>query len=201
MACSLSNSAGLGVGDPSQDRGASLSRSVGGGGNLSGKLTLSRTYELPQDVTAQNLLNDPIGTLQSASNGVEEVDRSATLTLSAQGGVTGASGSGQGQYTGGREVQLKIGADPSQIVQSGFGEQLFNGDFQGAARSLGDGVTFEAKSESITTTGFQVAPEFTAMGYGVGFEAQATREDRTTLTEEKVTGSQMAEYIQQSLTN
>ncbi len=187
LAGGISGGVGLGIGDPSQDSGGSLG--VGAGGGVNGRLTMNQVFELPRDFNADSLLRDPVGSLRNVAGNTREIENSVSLSL---GGNVGAAGNNIGG-----DLQLKIDANPDQFRNSGAVGQLFTGDFEGAARSLGDSVSMSYRADTIAERGVHLNPELTVMGFGGGVEVQAQLQDRTTVGQGEATLSEMDDLLAQ----
>ena len=187
LAGGISGGGGLGIGDPSQDSGGQLG--IGAGGAINGKLTMNQVFELPRDFEAGDLLSDPVGALRNVAGNTREIENSTTLTV---GGNVGAAGNNAGG-----EMEFKINANPDQIRNSGAAAQFFTGDFAGAARSIGDGVTMSYKADTIQEHGIHATPELTIMGFGGGVEVQAQLQDRTTVGQGQATLTEIGDLLAQ----
>lgn len=159
---------GLGFSKDGGDNGAStgVAASIVG----KGKLEHEQRFELPAGLDTQNLLEDPLGTINSVAQHVQanQSDK-VSLTLEGEGQAAGNSR--------GFEAKFEATGNVDQMLQSGALGQAVQGDFQGALQNLGDQVQVEASIKPYETHGLAFSPGISVMGFGVGIEGQATRRD------------------------
>jgi hypothetical protein len=157
--------------------GLSLNKGADGGKtgaavNLDGRVSvkLEQAFILPDHVDAERLLRDPVGELADLAGQVRVGDHSMTIKAT---GTAAALGNG-----GGVELELKVSANPEELLRSGVVGRALDGDLEGALRTLGDNTRVEAKLDKLQVSGFKANPEISVMGFGVGVEVEYTTTDR-----------------------
>jgi hypothetical protein len=134
------------------------------------KGSIDQKFTLPSNIDTSKLLADPSGYVKSvASQVVKSEQDKITLEMDASGGVLGTSG--------GAKTEVTFSAKAEDLRNAGFMEKALKGDLEGAMKSVGDKVEVEAKVTPYKTVGVSLAPGVSLMGFGVGVELEATRQD------------------------
>ena len=182
----LAGGAGVGLDSGRDDnlRGFRVGAGVGASGEV--KVTTTQTWELPADVTGESLLDDPVDTLRSAAGGARQVEDSVRINLKGRAGVSGDER--------GAELELKTDNMTMQELLDNGGMELLRGDVEGALRGMGDRQV-EWRLDTFETTGLDIKPSISVMGFGGGIEARMGREDHDTRDRGSITADQVADAI------
>lgn len=142
----------------------------GAGGKIEVKGSIEQKFTLPGNFDSARLLSDPGGYVKEvASQTVKSEQDKITLEMDASGGVLGTSG--------GAKTEVSFTANAEDLRNTPFFEKAMKGDLNGALTSVGDKVQVEAKVTPYKTIGVSIAPAVSVMGFGVGIELEATRQD------------------------
>ena len=155
-------------GAPKNPNEASLLPSLGG--SAKGTVSVESRITLPSNINVANLKQDPLGTIKAA--GVEmgnSAQSKVTVTLEGNGQAVGTGG--------GMEAKVEFSAKPADLMRSGAIQQALAGNFEGAFKAAGDKTEVKASLTPFTKHGVSLSPEVSIMGFGVGLEGQAVRQD------------------------
>ncbi|MBS1149131.1 MAG: hypothetical protein H6Q89_829 [Myxococcaceae bacterium] len=170
LSAELAGSAGLRLTNGKEGSDANTGGAPGASGKIEAKAIIEQKYTLPGNVDTAALLKDPGGYIKDvASKVVKSEEDKITLELDAQGGVLGSGG--------GAKTEITFKGKAEELRNSGYLEKILKGDVTGALTALGDKVEVEAKVTPYKTLGLSLAPGVSLMGFGVGVELEATRQD------------------------
>ncbi len=165
-------------GEVSANAGLTLGQKPGSEGGLGNvaqgkvevKASIEQKFTLPANVDTAALMKDPRGYIKDvADKVVKSEEDKVTIEVDAAGGVLGSGG--------GAKTEISFKAKAEDLRNSGAMERALKGDLKGAMAALGDKVEVEAKITPYKTLGVSLAPEIKVMGFGVGVELEATRQD------------------------
>lgn len=160
--------AGVGLQTGAGNDGGTLGVGLGGTGQA--QLTMERRYTLPSGLDADAVMRNPAQALSSAA---QQIRGSEQRTLGMQLDVQGqAAGNG-----GGLRAQLQFQGNTDQVLTPAVMQRAMGGDLGGALRQAGDQVTVSGNITPYAQTGVSLSPALSVMGFGVGVEAQAIRQD------------------------
>ncbi|MBI5496055.1 MAG: hypothetical protein HY904_13610 [Deltaproteobacteria bacterium] len=162
----LQGGAGVGLQTGRANDGAATGIGVGGG--VQAQATMERRYTIPAGINGDDVMRDPRVLLRAGDAMQRTREDRLTLTLDAQGQAVGNAA--------GTRAQVVMTGNTDRIAEAAI-RRLAQRDLPGAMRAAGDGVRVEANATPYTQTGISVSPSISVMGFGVGIEAQAIRQD------------------------
>ncbi len=170
LSAELAGSAGLRLTNGKEGAENNTGGLPGANGKIEAKATIEQKFTLPAGFDKAALMKDPAGYVKDvASKVVKSEEDKITLELDAQGGVLGSGG--------GAKTEVTFSGKAEELRNSGYLEKMMKGDLQGALTAVGDKVEVAAKVTPYKTLGVSLAPGVSLMGFGVGVELEATRQD------------------------
>lgn len=141
-----------------------------GGANGSVELVAEHRYTLPAGVTLEQVAKDPIGLVKGSLEAIKQT-RADAVTMNLVG-KTQVTGSGDGV-----SASLTVRRPVGDVLASGALTKALRGDVVGALTALPAGSVVEGSRSKNHTSGVHTGPWFSIMGFGVGVEVDATRQD------------------------
>jgi len=170
LSAELAGSAGLRLTNGKEGAESNTGGLPGANGKIEAKATIEQKFTLPGNIDKAALMRDPGGYVKDvADKVVKSEEDKITLELDAQGGVLGSGG--------GAKTEVTFSGKAEELKNSGYLEKMMKGDLQGALTAVGDKVEVAAKVTPYKTLGVSLAPGVSLMGFGVGVELEATRQD------------------------
>ena len=170
LSAELAGSVGLRLTNGKEGGEANTGGLPGANGKVEVKASVEQKFTLPGNFDKAALAADPAGYIKGVSQSiVKSEEDKITLEIDAQGGVLGSGG--------GAKTEISFKGKAEELRNSGYLEKILKGDVNGALTALGDKVEVEAKVTPYKTLGVSLAPGISVMGFGVGVELEATRQD------------------------
>lgn len=141
-----------------------------GGANGSVELVAEHRYTLPPGVTLEQVAQDPIGLVKGSLDAIKKT-RADAVTMNLVG-KTQITGSGDGV-----SASLTVRRPLGELLASGALTKALRGDVAGALTALPADTVVEGSRSKNHTSGVHTGPWFSIMGFGVGVEVDATRQD------------------------
>jgi hypothetical protein len=164
----ISAGGGLGVMGTNGQNGASTG--IGLGGSVKGSVTNERRFTLPANLDSAEILRDPMNSLRGIGSQIAATEQGkVTVQLDAEGQAAGNAR--------GIQAKLEFTGQPDFIIRSGAIQTAMQGDLNGALRQVGDQVHVKATVTPYQNSGINLSPGVSFMGFGVGLEGRAIRQD------------------------
>ena len=156
-------------------------------------LTLSNTFELPKDVTAESIRKEPLETIRSAAK------RTRALDSSVQFQTTRRTKSSEKHES--LQTFALLGVTPLELIESKAYLPLLQGKLKEAVNILGENVHAKWQTHQVNYTGLNLSPEISMLGFGVGIDAFYLKEDRSLVTHSLTDARKVWENANQAVSN